>query len=159
MGDRQQEEGAPPLTAYLGTDIVRTFIVPATPQPDVAVAANYERFDGLEPLANNESGVPFGANYYPSAIPGHVNTPVPQQSYTRSPSGGVVGTVGGQPLPIGQWNYRGPGDYSRAGTRTVGGPKRGQQWYRGQSETVFFAELQANPPEPGSLSAIIAGLA
>jgi hypothetical protein len=138
---------------------VRTFIVPATPQPDVFVAANYERFDGLEPLVNDNGGVPFGTDYLPSPRPGLMNTPHAHQTYTRSPNGGVVGTLGGAPLPDRHWNYRPAGDYTRAGTRTVGGPKRSSQWYRGQAETVFFAELQANPPEPGSLAMIISGLA
>lgn len=147
------------MSAYLGTDIVRSFIVPGTPPADVAVAANYERFDGLEPLANRPGAVPFGAPYVEAPRPGLWGTPVPEQTYTRAVNGGVVGTVGGQPLPVAPWNYQMAGDYTRAAPRTVGGPKRGHQWYNGVAETVFFSELQSNPPEPGDLASIMAGLA
>ena len=61
-------------------------------------------------------------------------------------------------MPREQWNYRAQGAYTPAGAKTIGGPKMGKQNYGGQAETVFFADLQSNPPVPGDLASIIAGL-
>ena len=149
------------MTAYLGTDIVRSFIVPQTPPADLRVAPNYERFDGLEQLDNpgaNDGAIAFGTAYAPSPNPGMRSTPVGEQTYTRGPNGALVNTLGGQPLPVMQWNYQPQGSYTPAGTRTVGGPKMGRQHYNGAAETVFFADLQSNPPVPGDLASIIAGI-
>lgn len=145
------------MTAYLGTSEVRSFIVPATPQPDMAVAANYERFDGLMPL-DQSSLIPFGVDYGPTPIPGQNQTPIAEQTYTPGPNVGLVNTLGGQPLPVGQWSGRREGGYTPAPPRTIGGPKMGRQHYNGIAETVFFAELQSNPPQPGDLASIIAGI-
>jgi hypothetical protein len=145
------------LTAYLGTAEARTFIVPTTPPADMAVAANYERFDGLEPLDNRPGLVPFGAPYAPAPRdPGQ--TPVAGQGYTRGPVPGLTNTLGGQPLPVAHWADGHPRGYTPAPARLIGGPKTGRQNYQGAAETVFFADLQSNPPQPGDLASIIAGL-
>jgi len=148
------------MTAYLGTDQVRTFIVPASPPPDVAVAANFMRFTGEQQLDNRPGMVPFGNDNYPAAPRSSGETPVAEQVYTRGPNGALTNTLGGQPLPVMQQITRPMGDYTRAGTRTVGGPKTvlRSQNYAGAAETVFFADLQSTPPVPGDLVSIIAGL-
>lgn len=147
------------MTAYLGTGAVRTFIVPARPPADVAVAANFERFDGLTPLDNRPGMVPFGLDYGETPRPGQTQTAIDEQTYTRGPNVGLVNTLGGQPLPRGQWSGRPPGGYTPAPARIIGGPKMGRQRFNGAAETVFFADLQSNPPQPGDLASIIAGIA
>lgn len=148
------------MTAYLGTSEVRTLIVPATPQPDMAVAANYERFDGLIPLDNNPGGVPFGDDVYGHAPRDSGQTPISEQVFTHAVNGGLVNTLGGQPLPVRQWSGT-PGGrtFTPAGSKLIGGPKMGHQMTTGIAETVFFGELQQSPPVPGDLLSIISGQA
>lgn len=149
------------MSAYLGTGAVRTFIVPQTPPPDLAVAPNFERFDGLSepPLDNPAGSVALGADYGATPRPGQLNTPVHEQTYTPSPVSGLVGTLGGQPLPVGDWKFRPPGTYSPGQGKIIGGPKRGRQAYQGIAQTVFLSEITDNPPQPGDLASIIAGQA
>ena len=152
------------MTAYLGTDEVRSLIVPQDPPPDLRVAANYEKFDGTEQLDNPAfwdpiSGQQFSFDYAPSPVPGFGATKPDEQVYTRGPNKSLVNTLGGQPLPVLQWNYQPTGSYTPAGTRQYGGPKMGKQMYAGAAETVFFADLQSSPPVPGDLASIIQGLA
>lgn len=154
------------MTAYLGTGAARTFIVPQTPPADMAVAGNFERFDGLDepPLEHATGLVPFGAAYTATPRPGQTNTPPPEQVYTPGPITTLTNTLGGQPWPVG--NARPPGaaargHYTPAPFRLVGGPKlvRGSQHNPGLAQTVFFSEITGNPPETGDLTMILAGLA
>lgn len=153
------------MTAYLGTGDVRQFIVPQVPPEDMAVAANFERFDGLDepPLLNRPGEVPLGADYGTTPRPGQRNTPLSEQVYTPGPLSGLVGVLGGQPWPVG--NERPPnasakGHYTPAPGRIVGGPKLvvGSQHNPALAQTVFFSELTSSPPQPGDLTSILAGL-
>lgn len=145
------------MSAYLGTEQVRTFIVPARPPADLAVAANYERFDGLEPLDHPAGMVPFGSYGPAPRTPGI--TPPAEQTYTPGPQSALVNTLGGQPLPVAPWDDNHARGYTPAPAKVIGGPKMGRQLNNGIAETVFFADLQSNPPVPGDLASIIAGLA
>ncbi len=70
----------------------KPFIVPGTPPEDMAVAPNFERFDGLNPLDKPSGKLPGTRT--------DGTTPVAGQTYTRSPWDGTTGVVGGQPLPV-----------------------------------------------------------
>lgn len=145
------------MSAYLFTSDVTQFIVPGKPRSELAVAPFFEQWDGLEPLDNSPSEIPFGEYGPAPRTPGI--TPLKEQTYTPGPIAGLVNTLGGQPLPVIDQIHRPfQGAYTPAGARTVGGPKMGRQAYGGQAETVFFADLQANPPQPGDIASIIAGL-
>lgn len=153
------------MTAYLGTGAVREFIVPGTPPADMAVASNFERFDGLgePPLDNAPAAVPFGTAYPGSPRPGQLNTPPDEQVYTRSPNSGLVGVLGGQPLPVG--NRLPPaanaeGQVTLASRRVVGGPKLvlGSQHNPSLAATVYMSEITSSPPQPGDMTSILAGL-
>jgi hypothetical protein len=154
------------MTAYLGTGAVRTFIVPGTPPADMAVATNFERFDGLDepPLEHATGLVPEGAAYGHTPRPGQLNTPPPEQVYTPGPISGLVGVLGGQPWPVG--NRRPPaanaeGQTTQAPQRIIGGPKLvlPSQHNPGLAATVFMAEITSSPPQPGDMTSILAGLA
>jgi hypothetical protein len=147
--------------------------VPAeSPLPDLAVAANFERFDGLgqppleAPAADftDSGGSGYGADYgydveqaYPR--PGAVNQPIGQE-YTPGALIGVTGTIGGAPLPVADWKYH-HGQYTGAVAPGVqfrlGVGQRGPSEL-GAAQTVALGGITNNPPEPGDLSAIIAGL-
>ncbi len=150
------------MTAYLGTGEVNHFIVPQTPQADMAVAHNFERFDGLDepPLDHNTGLVPFGANYGHRPRPGQNQTPVAEQVFTPGPISGLVNALGATPYPVG--NRRPPnapafGAYTPAAARIVGGPKMGRQAYQGIAQTVFLSEITSAPPQPGDITSIISG--
>jgi hypothetical protein len=168
------------MSAYLGTGAVRDFVVPSEPTAyqSLAVAPNFEQFDGLDVPGTNPAGdavfdgadgdiLGAGWNYalnelgqYPR--PGGAGTPVWAQTYTPGPLRGLVGTLGGQPLWVagtGDRIKRPPGGYTQAGVRFVGGPKRGRQAYQGIAQTVQLSEITANPPVPGDLASIISGQA
>lgn len=142
-------------------------MVPGSAPADIAVADNFERFNGLEPLANPASGPsPGGADYgwdQPggSPRPGQSNTPLADQVYTSSPVHGLANTLGGQPLPVADPLHRPPGSYTGV-TNNVGLPHRLGSGGRGPSElgaaqTVQLSEITSNPPEPGDLLSIIGG--
>jgi hypothetical protein len=136
-----------------------------SPVPDLAIAANFERFDGLgqPPLENPagaEGGLP-GASYGESPRPGQNNQPQ-GQVYTPGALVGVTGTIGGQPLPVAPWLYRlRGGNYTGAVAPSVqfrqGVGQRGPAGL-GAAQTTALAGITNNPPEPGDLSTIIAGL-
>ena len=135
------------------------YVVPTEPPAEVAHATYFETFDGLEPLVNNDQ-----ATYVTSNVqrPGAGGTPVADQAYTRGPLVGVVGRLGGQPLPVASWEYRTGRGYTEGGN-LVGNLQRmhygvGQN-YQGAAQTVQLSEITANPPVPGDLSGIIAGIA
>lgn len=130
--------------------------VPTVASPDVAVAANFERFDGLTPL-DHPAGGPhvFGS---PSR-PGFNPTP---DEYTPGPVAGVVGVVGGMPLPTSDRIFRPPG-----GTTLTEGFSIQYRLGVGQhgpselavAQTVQLARVTNNPPVPNDLDQILAGLA
>jgi hypothetical protein len=157
------------VSAYLWTSDVTDLMVPTTPQPDQAVAPNFERFDGLEgspPLdhpaaVDDGSGRP-GANYGTTPRPGQRDQPV-GQVYTPGPLAGVVGVVGGQPLPVRSWSSSEDSALTRGYT-----PSKAPsvQWRlgvgqdnQGVAQTVILSEITSNPPVPGDLTSILAGQA
>lgn len=132
--------------------------------PDLAIAPNFERFDGLgqPPLENPASQfdeTPLGEVYGPSARPGQQNQQE-GQVYTPGALVGVTGTIGGQPLPVEDWKYH-KGAYTGATAPSVqfrlGVGQRGPSEL-GAAQTTALGGITNNPPEPGDLSAIIAGI-
>ncbi len=127
----------------------KPFIVPGAPPEDMAVAPNFERFDGLAPLDK-----PTGRN------PGtrtNGTTPVDLQTYTRSAWDAVTGTVGGMPLPVADPLHRPEGSSTPAypvNMQYRGGVGQANQ---GVAQTVQLATLANNPPAAGDLSSILAG--
>ena len=148
-------------------------VSPLVPQGQEAVAPNFERFDGLTlPLTNpatdnpESGGIGSGADYgfnhlsaYPR--PGAVNTPVSEQTYTPGPLRGVVGTIGGQPIELVTSNriHASEGSYTQSKTHSVQFRLGVGQANQGAAQTVQLSEITNNPPQPGDLTAIIAGLA
>jgi hypothetical protein len=142
------------------------FVVPTEPQPDLAVAADFERFDGLQVPTDNPAAVTDGsgrsaANYGPSPRPGQHDQPH-GQTYTPGPLRGTVGTLGGQPLPVRAWEPAEDSPATRAYTpsRTPSIQFRlgNGQNSQGVAQTVALSEITANPPQPGDLTSILAGL-
>jgi len=137
------------------------FTVPATPPVELAHAANFEEFDGLTtPTTNNTNASRFGTTYGATPRPGQQNTPLEQQTYTPGPIRGVVGKVGGQPLPVANPLYRigrgyTPANYTQRIQSRLGVGQNNQ----GAAQTVQLSEITNNPPVPGDISAIIAGMA
>jgi hypothetical protein len=143
--------------------------------PDLKIAANFERFDGLTlptdhpATADPDSGGtgPGGAMYgwdklgaYPR--PGAVDEPL-GQVYTPGALRGLTNTIGGQPLPVRDWKYQEDGKDGYTAVRSPGIQFRQGVGQRGPSElgaaqTTVLGGITNNPPEPGDLSAIIAGL-
>ena len=137
------------------------YVVPEEPPAELAHATYFETFDGLEPLDNRPGATPFGASYTLTPRPGAVNTPVAQQVYTRGPVPGITGRLGGQPLPVANWYYR----VGRGFTHSFNLPGIFQrthygvgQAYQGPAQTTQLSQITNNPPVPGDLSGIIAGL-
>ena len=135
------------------------YVVPSQPPAELAHAAYFEQFNGLEPLVNNDQ-----ARYLGGAVqsPGHGGTPVATQGYTRGPVPGITGRLGGQPLPVASWNYRVGRGYTK-GLNLLGNFQRTHygvgQNYQGPAQTTQLSEITNNPPVPGDLSGIIAGIA
>jgi hypothetical protein len=143
------------------------------PSPDLKVAPNYERFDGLEIPTDHPgtvtgedttgTGAVFGFDKlgaYPR--PGAVDQPE-GQVYTPGALRGLVGVIGGQPLPVRNWKFQSDGRDGYTGAKSPGVQFRQGVGQRGPSElgaaqTVVLGGITNNPPEPGDLSAIIAGL-
>lgn len=135
--------------------------LPGAPQLDLAVGPQFERFDGLEsPPLDNPAGRQ-RTDYFPTGPrPGQAcGTP---DVYTPGPISGVVGTLDGQPYPVSDRLHRAQGGYTAAKAPTV-------QWRLGvgqygpsalgAQQTVVQSEITSNPPVPGDLASIIAGLA
>lgn len=137
------------------------FTVPATPPVELAHAANFEEFDGLEtPRTNNTNQSNFGIEFGATPRPGQTQTPLSEQTYTPGPIRGVVGKVGGQPLPVANPLYRIGRGYTPANyTQRIQSRIGVGQNYQGAAQTVQLSEITNNPPMPGDISAIIAGMA
>jgi len=148
------------------------------PQVELAVGPNYEQFDGV---GNGDNGPipeknPESSMVYPNPVDNRVGpsnrgspTPVDEQVYTQGPIVGVVGTLGGQPWPAKAGVYRAAsptggsiaGAYTPARANSVqfrlgvgqAGPSE-----LGVAQTVKLSEITSNPPEPGDLTSILAGL-
>lgn len=129
----------------------RPFMVPRTPPAELAVAPNYEAFDGLNPLDHPGGGV------HPGSRPGQSETPLAEQTYTAGPLSGVVGTVGGQPLPVGDRIHRPPGIGQSVITPSVQHRLGVGQANQGVAQTVALSQITGNPPVAGDLSSILAG--
>jgi hypothetical protein len=146
---------------------------PENPQLDLAVGPNFERFDGLtiptdhpatsDPEAGPDGGgSPYGWNELGgSPRPGAGNTPDTQQVYTPGPIRGTVGTVDGQPLSAARVSnriHRPPGAYTPSKTHSIQFRLGQGQNNQGAAQTVALSEITNNPPQPGDLTSIIAGL-
>lgn len=138
------------LLNWAGPDLM----VPQGAPSDQAVAWNYEEFDGLTPLdgpAGNQRSE-FWDGHGPR--PGMQPTP---DVYTPGAIPGVVGTLGGQPLPVADALHRQQG----AATYTVAPSIQFRlgvgQKYQGVAQTVALADITNNPPVPDGMSAILAG--
>ena len=134
------------------------YVVPSEPPAERAHSQWFETFDGLEPLVNNDQ-----ATYVtgPQQRPGGGGTPVAEQTFTRGAVPGITGRLGGQPLPVASWEYRVGRGYTE-GANALGNFQRmhygvGQN-YQGAAQTTQLSEITNNPPVPGDLSGIIAGL-
>jgi hypothetical protein len=136
---------------------------------DQAVAANFERFDGLTPLDNPAADDPnsggshgMGTPYAPTPRPGQLDQPT-GQVYTRGPLSATVGVLGGQPLPVAPWQVDGRTGVARGFTPSK---TPSVQWRLGDGQantglqqTIALSEITANPPQPGDLTLILAGQA
>ena len=75
---------------------------------------------------------------------------------------GITGRLGGQPLPVADWLYRTRRGYTPS-SNLVGAFQRTHygvgQAYQGPAQTTQLSEITNNPPVPGDLSGIIAGIA
>jgi hypothetical protein len=157
------------LTNWSGADLV----VPENPPVDLAVAPNFERFSGIEnsppldhpatstPTDTTGTGAAFGYGWtdpgrYPR--PGQIDEPL-GQVYTPGALSGVVGVVGGQPLPTSPRITRPAGSYTGVIAPSVQWRLGvGQSTAAGAQQTVALSEITNNPPQPGDLTSIIAGL-
>jgi hypothetical protein len=138
------------------------------PQTELAVGPNYEQFDGLD--ATPEVG-PEASTYYGNPVqsregPSNRGTPTPldEQTYTPAPNNGLVNTLGGQPYPASAGVNRGgkgAGYYTPAIAQSqqfrLGIGQHGPSEL-GVAQTVKLSEITSNPPEPGDLTSILAGL-
>jgi hypothetical protein len=156
------------MTAYLGTDDVNSYIVATTPQPDMAVAPNFERFSGLEGSpeldhpASGDGAWNSGSDYGMTPRPGQLSQPV-GQTYTKGPLQGTVGVIGGQPLPVRAWESADDSaatrGYTPSKTPSIQHRLGDGQNFQGLAQTVILSELTQNPPQPGDLTSILAGQA
>jgi len=143
------------------------FKVPTVPQPDIAVAANFERFDGLDVPATNpataqpDKATPVGVQKTPLQYrprPGGADTPPSEQTYTQGALRGLTNTLGGQPLPVRDWKYSGGRAYTPGRTHSIQHRLGDGQNNGGAAQTVALSQITGNPPVPGDLSGIIAGI-
>jgi hypothetical protein len=155
------------LLNWSGKDLV----VPGNPPADLAVAENYERFSGVEgspplvqpatsdPNDGPDAGSSYGWNKVGgSPRPGQSDQPL-GQVYTPGPLQGLVGVVGGQPLPVSPRISRPAGGYTGVIAPSIQHRLGvGQNTSAGAQQTVALSEISSNPPVPGDLTSIIAGL-
>jgi len=133
------------------------FVVPGVAPTDLAVAQNFERFDGLTPLDNpagNQQLVYFDGH---QPRPGASDPTAHPNTYTPGPIAGLVNVIGGQPLPVSDRIHRPAGvtqdvqEYNTQNRRGVG------QAYQGVAQTIQLQRLVDNPPEPAGMTAILEG--
>jgi hypothetical protein len=139
------------LLNWAGPDLM----VPQGAPSDQAVASNYERFDGLTDLshpAGNQDNVFWPGDKTPR--PGMQPTP---DVYTPGPLAGVVGTLGGQPLPVSDRLKKLPGSATYTVAPSVQFRLGVGQKYQGVAQTVALADITNNPPVPDGMSSILAG--
>jgi hypothetical protein len=125
--------------------------VPTNAAPERAVAPNFERFDGVDPLDQPAQG------REPGSRPGAGQTPKSEQTYTPGPLSDTVGTLGGQPLPVSDRLHRVPGVSQLVQTPSVQQRLGVGQNNQGAAQTVALSEITGSPPVPGDLTSIIAG--
>jgi hypothetical protein len=137
------------------------YVVPSQPPAELAHATYFEAFDGLEPLEGSDNGGRLGATYGGEVPrPGQLNTPATSLDYTRGAVPGIMGRLGGQPLPVANpiWRvgrgYTPSSDWAGNFQRTHYGV--GQN-YQGIAQTVQLSQITGNPPVPGDITGIIAG--
>lgn len=128
-----------------------SWAVPTSSIPEVAVAPNFERFDGLEPLDHPAGGSD------PGTRPGGGETPLADQTYTPGPLAGVTASLGGQPLPVSDRIHRPEGTTQQVNTPSVQHRLGVGQNNQGAAQTTALSSITNNPPQPGDLSSIIAG--
>jgi len=141
---------------------VGAYVVPSKPPAELAHATYFEAFDGLEPLEGSNNGGRLGATYDSSVPrPGQLNTPATSLAYTRGPVVGIMGRLGGQPLPVADPRFRVGRGYTPS-SNWAGNFQRTHfgvgQNYQGVAQTVQLSEITGNPPVPGDLTGILAGL-
>lgn len=142
------------LLNWAGPDLV----VPEAAPTDLAVAPNFERFDGLTPLDHPAGSPKFwgdGATPRPGMQP-------TEDTYTPGPLAGVVGVIGGQPLAAARTSPRitRPEGATTLTTDYIAAQQQRSgvgQDYQGVAQTVALQDLLDNPPEPAGMTAILAG--
>lgn len=118
--------------------------------------ANFDPTNG----GTGGGGAQYGWNAGNSPRPGQSDQPL-GQVYTEGVLQGVVGTLGGQPLPVSNRIYKGTGDYTRSRTPSVQfrtGVGQNGPSALGVAQTVQLSEITNAPPQPGDLTSILAGL-
>lgn len=141
------------LLNWAGPDLV----VPQQAPVDLAVAPNFERFDGLTPLDNpagNQQLV-----YFDGKTPRPGQQPTPDE-YTLGAIPGVVGVIGGQPLAAARTSPRitRPEGTTQLVTEYNTQSRFGVgQDYQGVAQTVALANLTNNPPVPDGMETILGG--
>ena len=107
-------------------------------------------------------GAAFGWDRGNSPRPGQSDQPL-GQVYTPGPLQGTVGVIGGQPLPVRAWESSEDSAYRRgytpSKTPSIQHRMGDGQNFGGLAQTVILSEITSNPPEPGDLTAILAGQA
>lgn len=122
------------------------------------MAANFERFDGLEPLDHPASDTRLGYNYGEHPRPGQLNQPL-GQVYTPGPLSATVGVLGGQPLPVANRIFRPEGAQTPVVAPTLQYRMGVGQNYSGIQQTIALARITNNPPQPEDITDIISGWA
>ena len=146
--------------------------VPASPPLEKRVQENYERFDGLDSTPYPGTVIHDDAiNLYDE------NNPRPGQNGTQGKDGdkgrlgpnprgipGLVGSVGAAPLPVADCLKKTSDDFKSALT-TVASVQSNPNFrfgpggaFQGIAQSIAMSEISSNPPEPGSLASIYAGL-
>jgi hypothetical protein len=147
--------------------IARSSPVPQTPPLETRVAENYQRFDGLDSTpypGSNLSGLETPYDVTPR--PGQAGTPGSLVDVGPGKLGpnargipGVVGSVGATPLPVADC-------LKKTNFETVAATQSNPNFrfgpggqYQGIAQTIAMSEISQNPPQPGDLASIYAGLA
>lgn len=124
------------------------------------MADNYERFDGLDSTPETDIVEPVGeGNYGPTARPGQLQTYGDKMGPNARGIPGVVGSVGATPLPVADCLKR--TDFAtQAATQSNPNFRFGPGGAApGLAQTIAMSEISQNPPQPGDLASIYAGMA